>query len=48
MENKKTKEKNTNREPMTYYYKCTEPVLLGDDNKPFQDYNIHDNELLYL
>ena len=34
-----------NREPIKQYYKCTEPVLLEDDNKALQDYDIHDNEL---
>ena len=33
---------------MTCYYKHTEPVLLGDDNKTLQYYDIHDNELLHL
>ena len=42
------KGKHANREPMTYYYKCTEPVLLGDDNKSLQDCNTHDNELLHV
>ena len=36
------------REPMTYYYKHTEPTLLDDDNKTLQDYDIYDNELLHL
>ena len=40
--------KNKKREPMTYYYKYTEPILLDDDNKTLQDYDIHDNELLHL
>ena len=42
------KYKNTNREPVNYYYKYSEPVLLDDDNKSLQYYDIHDNELLYL
>ena len=37
----------TNREPMTYYYKYIEPQLLEDD-KTITDYNIIDDELLYL
>ena len=38
----------TNREPMTYYYKYIEPQLLEDNNKTITDYNIIDDELLYL
>ena len=30
---------------MTYHCKYIEPVLLDDDNKTLQDYDIHDNEL---
>ena len=37
----------TNRGPMKYYYKYTEAVLLNDDNKTLQDYDIYDNELLH-
>ena len=33
---------------MTYYYKYIEPVLLEDDDKTINDYNIIDGELLYL
>ena len=40
------KYKNTHREPMTYYYKYIEPVLLEDANNTLQYYDIHDNELL--
>ena len=41
-------DKNTKMYPTTHYYKYTEPVLLDDDNKTLQDYDIHDNELLHL
>ena len=42
------KDRTRNREPMTYYYKYIEPVLLEDDDKTINDYNIIDGELLYL
>jgi len=41
-------EQHVRSEPMVDYYKYTEPVLLDDDNKSLQDYNIHDNELLHV
>ena len=41
-------EQHVRSEPMVDYYKYIEPVLLSDDNKSLQDYNIHDNELLHL
>ena len=33
---------------MIYYYRYVEPVLLEDDNKPLQDYDMYDHELLHL
>ena len=33
---------------MKYHCKYTEPILLEDDNKTLQDYDIHDNELLHV
>ena len=39
---------NRQREPMTYYYKYSESVLLDDANKPVQDYDINGNELVHL
>ena len=41
-------EQHVRSEPMVDYYECIEPVLLSDDNKSLQDYNILDNELLHL
>ena len=40
------KEEN-NREPHKYYHQYTAPILLHDDNKTLQDYDIHDNEPLH-
>ena len=37
-----------NRAPSTYYYTYTEPQLLDDDDKTFQEYNIKDGQLLHL
>ena len=37
-----------NREPHKYYHKYTEPILLEDDNKALQYYDIHYNELLHF
>ena len=37
-----------NREPHEYYCKYIEPVLLNDDSKTLQDYDMHDSELLHV
>ena len=33
---------------MAYHCKYIEPILLDDDNKTLQGYDMHDNELLHL